>query len=441
MNKIKRRTVAVLVLVAIIAAGMGLYLVRYFINGGKWASFISNGNAYSGGRLMSGTVEDRNGVLLSYVKDGTRYYAEDETVRRATLHAVGDRNGNIGTGALKIFSTKLMGYDPVMGLYSFSGDGGTVTLSIDSELNAAAYRALDGRSGTVAVMNYETGEIICMVSTPSFDPENPPEIAEDDTSGVYLNRFLSASFTPGSVFKLVTLAAAIENIDDLFERDFACSGRLEVGGDAVTCTSAHGDMKIEDALAVSCNCVFAQLAMELGGETLSRYAQRFGLTESFSIDGVATARGNYDIARQDIDLAWSGVGQYNDLVCPASMLRFVSAIANSGKAADMTQLKKGFSLGTGSERLMEASTAEKIASMMDYCVSRTYGDENFPGLELYAKSGTAEVGGGARPNAWFVGFIRNSDAPYAFVVMIENGGWGSSAAGSVANAVLQEAVN
>ena len=141
MNKIKRRTVAVLVLVAIIAAGMGLYLVRYFINGGKWASFISNGNAYSGGRLMSGTLEDRNGVVLSYMKDGTRYYAQDETVRRATLHAVGDRNGNIGTGALKIFSTKLMGYDLVMGLYSFSGDGGTVTLSIDSELNAAAYRA------------------------------------------------------------------------------------------------------------------------------------------------------------------------------------------------------------------------------------------------------------------------------------------------------------
>ncbi len=441
MKRVKRRTIAVIVLIAMMVTGLGFYTVRYALHGGEWASFISNGNAFSGGRLKAGRIEDRNGVTLVSVEDGTYTYAESETVRRATLHAVGDKNRNIGTGALWAFSSRLLGYDPIMGIYSLDGDGGTLKLTIDSSLNAVAYEALNGRSGTVAVMDYTTGEILCMVSNPSFDPENPPEISEDDTSGVYLNRFLSSSFTPGSTYKLVTLAAAIENIDGLFDRDFHCDGRMQVGADNIVCTSAHGDMKIEDALAVSCNCVFAQLALELGADTMAEYADDYGLTSSFSVDGIATAAGRYDKAEAgSIDLAWSGVGQYNDLVNPAAMLRFVSAIANSGRAVDMTQIDT-FRIGHGSERIMSGSTAERIAQMMDYCVSHTYGDENFPGLELRAKSGTAEVGGGKDPNAWFVGFIENEEHPLAFVVMIENGGWGSSQAGSVANKVLQAAVN
>ena len=440
MKRIKRRTAAVLVLIALIAAGMGLYIARYIIHGDDWASFASNGNAYTSGQLKAGTVVDRNGVVLAEIENGEITYAQDETVRRATLHAVGDKNKNIGTGAMRIFASQLLGYDPIMGIYSLSGEGGRVELTIDSGLNAVAYEALAGRSGTVAVMDYTTGEILCMVSTPSFDPQSPPEISEDDTSGVYLNRFLSSSFTPGSIYKLVTLAAAIENIDGLFERDFNCTGSMQVGQDSIVCTRAHGDMKIEDALAMSCNCVFAQLAIELGADTMAKYAENYGLTGSIDVDGVSTAAGRYDRAEAgSVDLGWSGVGQYNDLVNPAAMLRFVSAIANSGRAVDMTQLKS-FRLTHGSDRVMRSSTAERIAQMMDYCVSLTYGDENFPGLELRAKSGTAEVGGGQEPNAWFVGFIENEEHPLAFVVLIENGGWGSSDAGSVANTVLQAAV-
>ena len=440
MKRVKRRTVAVLVLIAMMVTGFGVYLVRYAIDGDSWAGFISNGNAFTGGRLKAGRIVDRNGVTLVSIEDGTYTYAQDETVRRATLHAVGDKNRNIGTGALWAFASELLGYNPITGIYSLNGDGGTLELTIDSTLNTVAYNALNGRSGTVAVMDYTTGEILCMVSTPSFDPENPPEISEDDTSGVYLNRFLSSSFTPGSTYKLLTLAAAIENIDGLFDRDFNCTGSMQVGADNVVCTSAHGDLKIEDALAVSCNCVFAQLALELGADTMAEYAEAYGLTGSFSVDGIATATGRYDKAEEgSIDLAWSGVGQYNDLVNPAAMLRFVGAIANSGRAVDMTQIDK-FRLGNGSERIMSTSTAERISQMMDYCVAQTYGDDNFPGLELRAKSGTAEVGGGKDPNAWFVGFLEDEEHPLAFVVMIENGGWGSSQAGAVANQVLQAAV-
>jgi peptidoglycan glycosyltransferase len=257
-----------------------------------------------------------------------------------------------------------------------------------------------------------------MVSSPTYAPADPPEITEGDSKyeGVYINRFLSSTYTPGSIFKLVTLAAAIENIDDLYDRTFTCDGSLEIAGDTVRCTRTHGTLNIEEALAVSCNVTFAHLSEELGGTVLKKYADQFGLTSSLSVDGIKTAAGNFDVAEDGTaNLAWSGIGQYNDTVNPCAMLRLMGAIANGGVAVEPELIvRKGLSgvFSGGSSRLMSADTADQIATMMNYNVVYTYGEENFPGLELYAKSGTAEVGGGEDPHAWFVGFIKNEDYPW-----------------------------
>ncbi len=443
MKKVKSRTAAVLLLAAAILAGIVFFITKLTLNGSDWAAFSANGNVYSGGMLATGTVYDRDGEVLAYMNDGERCFAQDETVRRATLHAVGDAQGNIGTGALKMFSSDLAGYDFVSGTYTVGNRGGEVRLSIDADLNVAAYNALDGRSGAVAVCDYETGEILCMVSSQTFDPADPPQLDADDTSGVYLNRVLSSTYTPGSVFKLVTLAAAIENIDDLYDRTFVCTGSYDVGGDTVVCSGTHGEINIEQALAVSCNSAFAQLALELGGDVLSNYAEKMGLTESFEISGISTAAGSFDIAADGSSLlAWSGIGQYTDLVNPAAMLRMMCAVAGDGSAPELTlKAQERSGLFSAKTRLLSADTAAKIREMMSYTVAYKYGAENYPGLELCAKSGTAEVGGGASPHAWFVGFITNTDRPLAFVVIVENGGYGSAAGGAVANAVLQAAVN
>ncbi|MBQ6540413.1 MAG: penicillin-binding protein [Oscillospiraceae bacterium] len=440
MNRVKRRTMSLLSLVLIIAMGLSFYVYRYAVHGREWASFTSNKAVFSQGQLMVGTVCDRNGAVLATVDDGRRIYNEDPVIRRSTLHAVGDQYGNIGTGALSVFAPELIGYDPVNGAYTPDRKGGKVRLSIDSGLNAAAYEAMDGRKGVVAVENYETGEIVCMLSSYNYDPYYPPEdVSTPEYEGVYLNRFLSAAYTPGSTFKLVTLTAALERIPDLFDRTFECRGSVEIDGEYVTCTGTHGEIDINEALAVSCNCVFAELAVELGGDTLERYANDLGLTGSIKVSGIKTASGNYDKAADgSVDLAWSGIGQYNDSVNPAAMLRFVSGIANGGTAEEQTLL---YGKSSGSDRIMKTSTAETIAKMMNYNVYYTYGEDNYPGLELCAKSGTAEVGGGADPHALFVGFIRDEKHPYAFVVIVENGGSGSRTAGRVANAVLQAAVN
>ena len=158
-------------------------------------------------------------------------------------HAVGDPSGNIGTGALKAFASRLMGYNIVTGVYTLRGEGKDLYLTIDANLNEAAYKALDGRKGAVGVMNYKTGDIICMVSSPTFDPLNTPDFENtgEQYEGVFLNRFISSAYTPGSTFKLITLAAAIENIPDLYDRAFTCGGSLNIGGDTVKCTKKHGN--------------------------------------------------------------------------------------------------------------------------------------------------------------------------------------------------------
>lgn len=104
-----------------------------------------------------------------------------------------------------------------------------------------------------------------------------------------MNRVLSSTFTPGSVFKVVTTAAAIEQLPDIFERSFTCTGSVKIGGDTITCPHAHGTMDFYSAFANSCNCVYAQLAVELGGETLERYARSAGLLESHDVSGIPTA--------------------------------------------------------------------------------------------------------------------------------------------------------
>ena len=175
MKKIERRAFACLALALLLAAGLGFFLVKYFLDGGSWASSAFNRHLYnSSGQLASGTVLDRDGDVLSEVVDGQRTYYDNATVRKATLHAVGDLQGNIGTGALNAFADKLTGYSLLNGAFG-AQRGNDLYLTIDARYNYTAYEALGGKSGTVAVYNYETGEILCMVSAPSYDPLNVPE--------------------------------------------------------------------------------------------------------------------------------------------------------------------------------------------------------------------------------------------------------------------------
>lgn len=425
MKKVKRRATAALLIAALLVVGLAVYLVRLADDGGAWASYFSGGTP-------GGTILDRNGVVL-YSSDEDGYsFAEDWSTRVSCYHLLGDPNGNVRTGALRQFRDRLAGYSFLEGATS----GKTISLSVDSALNVTAYSALAGRSGAVMLMDYTTGEVLCMVSSPGDDPENP---SSEPADGTYLNKCLSSSFTPGSVFKLVTLAAAIDNIPDLFERSLWCEGEMIVDGALLTCTGNHGSQTIEQALANSCNCAFGTLALELGPELMAEYAEKLGMTASLQLDGMDVLPGSFTKGEAgSVGLAWSGVGQYEDLVCPYAMLRYVSAIANGGSVYEPTLLGHG-SLDRETE-LLSAETAQRIAEMMNYNVQNAYGSWVFPGLDVSAKTGTAEVGDGTS-HAWMTGFLNDPAHPYAFVVILEHAGGGLANAGPVANTVLQAAVS
>ena len=425
MKKVKRRATAALLIAALLVVGLAVYLVRLADDGGAWASYFSGGTP-------GGTILDRNGVVL-YSSDEDGYsFAEDWSTRVSCYHLLGDPNGNVRTGALRQFRDRLAGYSFLEGATS----GKTISLSVDSALNVTAYSALAGRSGAVMLMDYTTGEVLCMVSSPGDDPENP---SSEPADGTYLNKCLSSSFTPGSVFKLVTLAAAIDNIPDLFERSLWCEGEMIVDGALLTCTGSHGSQTIEQALANSCNCAFGAIALELGPELMAEYAEKLGMTASLQLDGMDVLPGSFTKGEAgSVGLAWSGVGQYEDLVCPYAMLRYVSAIANGGSVYEPTLLGHG-SLDRETE-LLSAETAQRIAEMMNYNVQNAYGSWVFPGLDVSAKTGTAEVGDGTS-HAWMTGFLNDPAHPYAFVVILEHAGGGLANAGPVANTVLQAAVS
>ena len=274
MKKIANRTSACLLLVLFMLGGFSLFLVRLVSDGDRWVTFQVNRHVYSDAVLSTGRVIDRNGQLLAVLDRNGQIFSNSETIRKATLHVVGDVKGNIGTGVLNYHATELMGYNILNGVYSQTQKGNTLQLAIDAELNEIAYSALRGRKGAVVFYNYITGEVLCMVSTPSYDPYYPlseEQLSWSDYEGAYINRCISSSFTPGSVFKIITLAAAIENIPDLFEMEFYCNGSIEIGNDTIHCSSQHGYCDVYDAFAGSCNVAFATIAQMLGGVTIHRY--------------------------------------------------------------------------------------------------------------------------------------------------------------------------
>lgn len=429
MKRMERRSIAVLALALALAIGLGFFLLRLARSGGDWAAYTANEHVYQLGRLQCGTLTDRNETMLLRAEDGVYTYAPEENVRRASLHAVGDEAGYMGGTALSLFGQELVGWSFWNGT---DGRGGTVALSLDSRLQAAAWDALNGRSGAVVLMDYTTGEILSMVSAPAYDPAAGAEL---DREGVLVNRCTGAAMAPGSVFKLVTLIAAYENLPDLQSRRFVCEGSAMVGGEELACVKKHGSQTVETALCNSCNVAFGELAVELGGECLRATAERLGLLEALEIDGYRTAPGTFDVAPRGSSLeAWSGIGQYHDLVTPYAMARLCAAIANGGAAREGS-LRLG--ARTPTAELMPPATAEYLDQCMNY--TGYYGYRAlFPGLDMGAKSGTAELGDGT-DHAWMVGYLR-SGPPLAFAVAVEHGGWGLYDAGPVANAVLQKAV-
>ena len=448
MNRIARRAFITVILTLLLVAGFVFFVAEYVTKADDWVVFTGSPHIYNGTNIGTGTIMDREGVLLMDL-EGDRTYAEDSAVRKSTVHWLGDRYGYISAPALTKYSAQLAGFDLVGGIYSYGDTGSIAKMTLSAKAQRAALEALGDRKGTVAVFNYETGEILCSVTTPTFDPDNVPDIANDTSGaydGVYLNRFTQSVYIPGSIFKIVTLAAALETVENIQEQTFYCDGTYTIGADKITCEGAHGTQDLQQAFRNSCNTAFAQIALQVGAENMEEYVERFGITQSITFDGIVTAQGNYEaVGAADANIAWSGIGQYNDQVNPCAFLTFLGAVAKEGKGVQpyvvdkiFVGVNKTYGADTQSgQRIMSASTAKIVAEYMRSNVELKYGDDYFPGLTVCAKTGTGEVGGDSKPNAMLAGFVQDEEYPLAFIVFVENGGYGASVCLPIASKVLE----
>ncbi len=459
MKMITKRGIFLWILSILFVAGLVFLTVSLVNNGDEWVMKRYNHHVYTDGELVgAGTIYDVNSKVLAETVDGKRKYSDNSTTRKSTLHTVGDPKNFISTGVQSVYDAKLTGYSIMFGVYNIEryGKGNDMKLTLDSDVCNTAYKVLDGRKGTVGIVNYKTGDIVCMVSSPSYDVNDVPDDLDTNEKyeGVYINRLLSAQYVPGSTFKIVTAICAIENMPDVFERTWKCSGEYKPEqGVAIKCNATHGKITFKQALAKSCNSTFAQIAIELGSDKLSETAKELGIGSKVTISGeIESFGGKFNVKNAaDDKLGWTGIGQGDTRIAPITMLRIVSAIANGGNAvsfnivdnlANQAGKALNITLPKNQIEMLSSDVTSKIKDMLRYNVENQYGDYNYEGLNLCAKSGTAQIDEVDAHNiAWFTGFMDDEKNPYAFVVVIENGNSGSQTAGPAANKILQTLVD
>lgn len=442
MNRVTKRTWLMGLFVLILTAGMAFFVWDYCNHASQWVASPGSPHVSNRTNIGVGTIEDRFGNMILDMGQG-RTYSASEATRKSTLHWVGDRQGKISAGAVSSYAGAMVGFDPINGIYNASGiSGGVTRLTLSERVQNTALEALAGRKGTVAVYNYKTGEILCAVTSPTFDPDHVPDI-EGDTSGkyegIYLNRFLQSSYVPGSIFKVVTTAAALEYVPDIQEQNFRCTGTMEFGeGEnvaTVTCENAHGTVSLKTALAKSCNCAFAQIAEEVGRKNMLKAVEAYQVVAPISFDGVTAAKGNYDLTDAGVvSFAWSCIGQHTDLINPARFMAFMGAIAGGGSAAMPYVVQQVTCDGEVTyeaetetmNRIMSREIAETLKSYLRSNVQNGYGDRNFNGLNVCAKTGTSQLGGEEISNAMFAGFVADEAYPLAFICVVENAGYGAT---------------
>lgn len=443
---------------------LGIYLnYTVSIYGNRWTNSSNNTRLTTARKYVkSGDILDRNGMTLATTtSDGTRKYAESASVRRAVSQTVGDTLGMSGTGIETFFASTLLGlsgniFDRLnQWLTGKEQRGSDIRLTIDAELcKYIAEHFPDGKNGAVALINYRTGEIYAMVSLPGYDPQRIAHHSDDSRDAPYLNRVTQGLYPPGSTFKIITAAAALEYLADIEARDFFCAGEMDVGEGRVTDNegNGHGDVTLESAFTRSCNLMFAKLALELGNGRLKSRAEAMGFNANFIFRDIVLYESSFPDTEGPFELAWAGVGQGRVLVTPMHMAMIAGAVANDGimmepKLVDSVVGDSGIPqalLGANAyRRALPAGIAHKLLGYMQETVSSGTGRKaRVDGCNIVGKTGTAEVSSrkSVKPHAWFVGCCTDEAHPLAIAIVVENGGHGGDVAAPLASRIFSRAM-
>lgn len=314
MKNMKYRSIILYGVIIAFFAGIFFFIYEYINNAQKWAFSPINGH-FRDGSIVSGKIVDSKGEILMQTLDGKKVYNSDEGVRKALLHTVGDGVSLIPTCVQNRYSGNLFGYNIISGFggASYINSARNIKLTLDSKVCSKVSKSFKGRKGAAIAYNYLTGEVICMVSLPTYDINNRPDLSKDDDAyeGVYINRALSASYTPGSIFKIFTSAASLDYMNDAETRKYNCQKIKIVDGEKVTCMQNHGNLDLKNALSKSCDIAFCDIALELGKDKMTSKMESFGFNNPQYFEGLELSNSCYDVSKASkADLGWSGIGQY-----------------------------------------------------------------------------------------------------------------------------------
>lgn len=404
-------------------------------------------------RIVRGEVFDRDGQPLAiWQGEGKRHYP----IGPAGSHPIGYYSRTLGTsGVENWFSTTLLGQEGSLKIKNTwqrlagkQGQGYNIQLTIDAGLQELGYRLLNGRRGAIAALDPASGEILALVSSPGFNPETVEtdwdNYSQDDNKPLF-NRAIVGTYPPGSTFKLAVAAAALEKNPVLKEQQFYCPGYIDIEGRRLTCIKVHEELDLLQAIAYSCNVVFAQLGLEIGEELLRNQSQAFGFEQSLLEDVPVKQSSLGATPMTPNGLAESAIGQGQVLVTPLQMALITGAIANDGVLVSPSLLKgraimeQDFSPVNYPQkevRIMSRETAEYLQQAMVGTVAFGTGwQAQLPGIEVAGKTGSAENPHG-QAHAWFVGFAPAKEPRIAIAVVVENAGSGGGNGGPIVKEMI-----
>jgi penicillin-binding protein 2 len=361
--------------------------------------------------------------------------------------------------------------------------GHDLRLTIDLDLQRVAEKAMEGRNGALVAMDPHTGEILAMVSRPSFDPNQfSVRLTKsywsqlvNDPNHPLMNKAIQAQLAPGSTFKIImSLAGLQENAAQDFH--VMCNGGGTFYGHFFACDKHHGMLSIEQAIPLSCDTFFYALAQKLGIDTIAKYAHEVGLGQKSGIDLPNEATGTVPSTEWKLKTQheqWYagetisvGIGQGATQVTPVQLARALSGIASGGRlvrphVAFPDELPKQIDEsiaenypGSGNKDIpITTANWETISdAMAQTMINGTASAVRLEGIDMAGKTGTAQVvshnfgdksvGTGAdKANAWFVGMAPRRNPDIVVAVLCEHGGWGAEASAPVAVQVINAFVN
>ena len=409
---------------------------------------------------LRGRILDRAGnVLAESLADGTRYYYD-----ASTAHILGYLDPRYGSQGVELaFNEVLSGAAPGGWESALTAEfdrdrreGNDVVLTIDPTVQAAASAALGGRKGAIVAIDPRNGEVLAMVSVPTYDPGSLGTVGEQllkDENAPLLNRATQGLYPPGSTFKAVTATGILESGVLKPDTQVECPGEIVIDGFPVSCRNTAqgvGKYNFKHAFTHSVNAIFAQFGVELGWDRLTDIARRYGFDSQipFTLETAASQIHGPGSERTKTLLASTAFGQGELLATPLQMAQVAAVIANNGVLErphlGLREEHDGRDLGSlesGSSR--RVISPELAATMRDFMVSVVQAGQanglNIQGVQVGGKTGTAEAGDGTS-HAWFIAFAPAQQPTIAIAVVVENGGQGGVVASPIAGQVIRAAL-